>query len=82
MIKTSHIVHNKHTIHILQIKEKFFTVPYVKSISESFSPIFNMFHCELAFSITILKSFIKRGKDKLELFSNQNVVYEISCDDC
>jgi len=42
-----------------------------------------MFHCKLAFFITnTLKSFIKRGKDKLELLSNQNVVYKISCDDC
>ena len=41
-----------------------------------------MFHCKLAFSIITLKSFIKRGKDKLELLSNQNVVYKISCDDC
>ncbi|KAG5321378.1 IPYR pyrophosphatase, partial [Pseudoatta argentina] len=27
-------------------------------------------------------SFIKRGKDKLNFLSNQNVVYKISCDDC
>ena len=42
-----------------------------------------MFHCKLAFFIiNTLKSFIKRGKDKLELLSNQNMVYKISCDDC
>ena len=29
-----------------------------------------------------MKSFIKRGKDKLDFLSNQNVVYKISCDDC
>jgi len=76
-------MHNKHTTHNPQIEEKFFTVPYVKSISESFLLISNMFHCKLAFFITnTLKSFIKRGKDKLELLSNQNVVYKISCDDC
>ena len=42
-----------------------------------------MFHCKLAFFIiNTLKSFIKREKDKLELLSNQNMVYKISCDDC
>ena len=42
-----------------------------------------MFHCKLAFTITnTLKNFIERGKDKLELLSNQNVLYKISCDDC
>ena len=52
-------------LHTIQIKEKFFIIPYVLSISESFSPISNMFHCKLTFSITnTLKSFIKRGKDK------------------
>ena len=41
------------------------------------------FHCKLAFSIiNTLKSFIKRGKAKLELFSNQNVIYKITYDDC
>ncbi|KYN08181.1 hypothetical protein ALC62_00836 [Cyphomyrmex costatus] len=42
-----------------------------------------MFHCKLAYSIpNTLKGFIRRGKDKLDLLSNQNVVYKISCDDC
>jgi len=69
-------IQNKHITYNLQIKEKFFTVPYVKSISESFSPISNMFHYKLAFFITnTLKSFIKRGKDKLELLSNQNMIH-------
>ncbi|KYN35810.1 hypothetical protein ALC56_09834 [Trachymyrmex septentrionalis] len=58
----------------------------VTSLSKSFLPNSNMFHCKLAFSITnTLKNCIKRGKDKLELHSNENVVpyvYKISCDDC
>jgi len=29
-----------------------------------------------------LKSLIKRGKDKLDFLSNQNVGYKIFCDDC
>jgi len=85
MIKISHTYkHNPHNIiHTIHKSKKNFLVPDVKSIFESFLLIFNMFHCKLAFSITnILKSFIKRGKDKLELLSNQNVVYKISYDDC
>jgi len=59
-------IYNKHATHNPQINEKFFTVLYVKSISESFSPIPIMFHCK--FSITnTLKSFIKRGKNKSDL---------------
>ncbi|KAG5316795.1 NU1M oxidoreductase, partial [Acromyrmex insinuator] len=70
----------KNRLHNLQINKKLFTVSYVKSISKSFSPISNMFHYKIAFSITnTLKNFIKRGKDKLELLFNQNVVYKI-CD--
>ncbi|KYN28478.1 hypothetical protein ALC57_02090 [Trachymyrmex cornetzi] len=65
------------------IREKYFTIPYVKSISESFLPISTMFHCKLAFTIpNTLKSFIRRGKDKLEFLSNQNIVYKISCKNC
>ncbi|KYQ46783.1 hypothetical protein ALC60_14208 [Trachymyrmex zeteki] len=86
-INKSREVHvNLHT----HIKDKFFTVPYVKTIFESFSSISMRFRCKLAYrgeplSPTIpntLKSFIKKGKDQLELLSNQNVVYKISCDDC
>ncbi|KYN28531.1 hypothetical protein ALC57_02042 [Trachymyrmex cornetzi] len=33
----------------VQVKDKYFTIPYVKSIFESFLPIFNMFYCKLAF---------------------------------
>ncbi|KYN21658.1 hypothetical protein ALC57_05966, partial [Trachymyrmex cornetzi] len=65
------------------VREKYFTIPYVKSISESFLPISTMFHCKLAFTIpNTLKSFIRRGKDKLEFLSNQNIVYTISCKNC
>ena len=42
-----------------------------------------MFNCKLAFTIpNTLRNFIKRGKDDLEHFHNQNVVYRISCEDC
>jgi len=37
-----------------------------------------MFHSIL----NTLKSYIKRGKDDLEVLSHQNVVYKITCNDC
>ncbi|KYQ50966.1 hypothetical protein ALC60_09904, partial [Trachymyrmex zeteki] len=65
------------------IKEKFFTIPCVNSVSKRFTPIANMCHCKLAFSIpNTLKKFIGKGKDQLDHLCNQNVVYKISCDDC
>ena len=66
-------------------EKKFFTIPYVNTISERFIPIVNicMFNCKLAFTIpNTLRSFIRRGKDDLEHVKNQNVVYRISCEDC
>ena len=56
-----HTFINTNTTHNLQIKEKYFTIPYVHSISESFLPTFNMFHCKLViFTITYtLKNLLK-----------------------
>ena len=34
-----------------KVKKKFFTIPYVKSISEKFSPIVNMYNYKFAYSI-------------------------------
>ncbi|KYN22492.1 hypothetical protein ALC57_05103, partial [Trachymyrmex cornetzi] len=40
-------------------------------------------HSKLAYSIpNTLKNHIKRSKDQFNFFSNQEVVYKISCDDC
>ncbi|KAG5309544.1 DEN1B protein, partial [Acromyrmex insinuator] len=62
---------------------RFFTIPYVNTISERFIPVVNMLNCKLAFTIpNTLRSFIRRGKDDLEHVQSQNVVYRISCDDC
>ena len=64
-------------------KNKFFTILYVNTIFERFTPIVNMFNCKLAFTIpNTLKNFIKRGKNKLEHVHNQIVVYRISCESC
>ncbi|KYQ57302.1 hypothetical protein ALC60_03737 [Trachymyrmex zeteki] len=66
-----------------KIKEKFFMIPYVNSVSEKFTPIANRFHCKLAFSIpNSLRKFIGKGKDQLDHLCNQNVVHKISCNDC
>jgi len=73
---------NTHDTH-LQAKEKYFTIPYVKSISESFLSLIMKFHCKLAFTIpNTLKGFIRTGKDQLDKFLNQNTIYKISCGDC
>jgi len=64
-------------------KKDYFTIPYVNSISESFLPVcakfgFHMSYC----SQNTLKKYIKRGKDNLKAFCQQDVVYKISCNDC
>ncbi|KYQ48744.1 hypothetical protein ALC60_12250, partial [Trachymyrmex zeteki] len=44
-------IHNEHITHNAHVKDKHFTIPYIKSISKSFLPISSMFHCKLVFSI-------------------------------
>jgi len=68
----------------LQIKEKnFFTIPYVKSVSESFLPITKKYGWNIAFSVpNTLNKYIKRYKDKIELKSQKEVVYKINCLNC
>jgi len=64
-------------------KKEFFTIPYVKSISESFKPIINKFGFHIAYSVpNTLRSIIKCGKDELDSMSHHGVVYKISCHDC
>lgn len=47
LIHNNYITHDAH----LQLKDKFFTIPYVKSISESFLPLITKFNCKLVFFI-------------------------------
>jgi len=62
---------------------EFFTIPYIKSISESFIPISKKHGFNIAFSIpSTLHSFIKCGKDRLDMMSQHGVVYKITCHDC
>jgi len=63
--------------------KEFFTIPYIKSIAESFKPVVNKYGFHIAYTIpNTLRSFIKCGKDDLDSMSHQGVVYKISCHDC
>jgi len=65
------------------IKKNFFTIPYVKSISESFLPLTKKFGYDIAYSVpNTLNKFIKRGKDRIEPAMQNDVVYKIDCRDC
>jgi len=62
--------------------KKYFTVPYIKHISNSFKSVSKKFGCPMAFTIpNTLNIFIKIGKDRIERLSLCNV-YKINCKDC
>jgi len=63
--------------------KNFFTIPYVKTISESFQPIAKRYGFDVAYSVpNTLNKFIKRGKDKIEKLENNDCVYKINCLNC
>jgi len=63
--------------------KKFFTIPYVPSISESFKKIIGDLDVNLSFcSLNTLHRFIKAGKDTLTTASHGNIVYKIECNNC
>jgi len=63
--------------------KKYFTVPYIKHISNSFKSISVKFGCPMVFTIpNTLSTFIKTGKDRIEVSSRCNVIYRIDCKDC
>jgi len=65
------------------VEKEYFTIPYVNSTSESFTPVCARFGFYMSHSIlNILQKYIKRGKDKLEIRYQQDVVYKIICKDC
>jgi len=53
--------------HLSQIKRRnIFTIPYVRSISESLLPITKKYGFDIAYSVpNTLNRFIRRGKDKI-----------------
>ena len=66
---------------VLLTKKEFFTIPYVKFVSEKFSPI--IMFCKLTYSIlnslfeNEMKNFIKKEKDNLNLLC-KNLVSKCS----
>jgi len=70
--------------HMSQLSQKhYFTIPYIRSISESFIPITKKFSHDIAFSIpNTMNKIIKRGKDKIEHMSTNDRVYKINCLNC
>jgi len=62
---------------------KYFTIPYAKSVFETFRPIALKMNCKLAYSIPhTLNKYIKRGKDQLDVFitsrgSLQNILWRL-----
>ena len=62
--------------------DKYFTISYVKAVSESFRSIALKMNSKLAYSIpNTLNKYVRRSKDQLDVLSNQGVVYKIFCED-
>jgi len=73
----------KNDQHLQLNQRNFFTIPYVKSISESFLPFIKKYGYNISFSVpNTLNKFIKRGKDKIEHIAQNDVVYKINCLNC
>jgi len=65
------------------ITKRIFSTPYVRSISESFSPITKKYDFDVAYSVpNTLNKFIRRGTDKIDSMSQKDCVYKISCLNC
>jgi len=68
---------------LISNKKIWFTVLYIKSISEKFKNIINGSISRVSFySMNKLSRFIKAQKDSLPKSSNMNIVYKINCKDC
>jgi len=64
-------------------RKNFFTIPYIKSISESFLPIVKKYGYDVAYSVpNTLNKIIRRGKDRIDPMSQNDVVYKINCLNC
>ncbi|XP_071580549.1 uncharacterized protein [Temnothorax nylanderi] len=67
----------------LTCETKYFTVPYVKCMSDRFKNIAKDLYLDMAYSVAHpLKKFIKTGKDNLDKLAHSNVVYKIPCREC
>jgi len=68
---------------MMQEKKNFFTIPYIKSISESFLPIAKKYGFDIAYTIpNTLSRYIIRGKDKIDSMAQNDCVYKINCSNC
>ena len=86
-------INNRIKFHINKDKEKnkshntvenekgFFSVSYVRGVSERFQEKFNDFRIAYAYH-NKLNRIIKTGKDRLQPMEVSNVVYKISCKEC
>jgi hypothetical protein len=62
---------------------RFFTIPYINSVSEKFLSFPLKYDCNVAFTIPHkLNRFITTGKDVIDHLSCNDVVYKINCMDC
>jgi len=76
-----HIYFNQDYEHKPIDRNKYFTIYYCTSISESFAP--SRLNLKTVYTIPIiLTKFIDHGKDKLDLMAQQDIVYKISYRDC
>jgi len=67
-----------------QIEHKnFFTIPYVKSVSESFLPITKKYGFDTGYFVpNTLNKIIRKDKDKIDSKSQNDCVYKINCSNC
>lgn len=62
---------------------KFFAIPFIKDISQTFRSIIHDNYGRLAFTVkNNLNDLIKLHKDPLPKMNHANVIYKISCKDC
>jgi hypothetical protein len=65
------------------VLRRFFTVPYINSVSEKFLSFPLKYDCSVIFTIPHkLNKFITTEKDHIDRLSCNDVVYKINCKDC
>ena len=82
-LRLKHLFYRNNTEKKEDYKRRFFTIPYVSSVSEKFLSFSRKFDCKVAFTIPFkLNKFITTGKDHIDSLSCNDVVYKINCKDC
>ena len=78
-------IHRKNNSEANNTKDEFyyFTIPYIKNISDKFNTITKEYNLRLSYaSFDRLNCFIKTQKDTIEKLDKNAVVYKIDCMDC